>query len=289
MKIAITGANGRVGKALVTALEQAGHQTIALTRHSLDLSSGEDHIKAALHQVEFDCLLNPAALSAPDQCETQIDLCYQINAAAPRSMAEFCAAQQRRFIHFSTDYVFSGEEQGKRQEDDLCAPINHYGRAKREGELAVLSHDPRALVLRVSWIYGGEKPGFVDQVIAQLQAQRSIHAVADKWSIPTLLPDLCDWVQYLCEHPQGGIFHACHGGEPVSWHGLAVATQQALLRQGKLSHTEAIHAQQLADIPAFIATRPVHSAMDSSRLSSLLPTPIQPWQDRLDQWIAASP
>lgn len=284
MKIAITGANGRVGQALVADLTSRGHEIIPLTRAQLDLENVEE-ISSTLTQWDFDCLINPAAMSAPDLCETQPERCHRINALAPQRMAAYCADKQKRFLHFSTDYVFGGEGKGKCQEDDLCAPINHYGRCKREAEIAVLATYEQALVVRVSWVYGGNIPGFVDQVIHKLQHQDPLSAVADKWSIPTLLPDLCEWMAFLCEQPIRGILQACHDGEPISWHGLAEAVRDAVLRQGKISQAPAITAQSLAEVTTFVAPRPVHTAMSSARLSSILPKPIAPWREALERWV----
>ena len=285
MKIAITGANGRVGQALVAHLQCCGHDVIPLTRAAFDLAA-VDEIYEHLKLLDFDCLLNPAAMSAPDLCESQRDLCERVNTLAPARMASFCAAHGKKMIHFSTDYVFSGKREGKCHEDDDCDPINHYGHCKRLGEIGVLEAHPAALILRVSWIYGGKIPGFVDQVITKLSTQQPVAAVADKWSIPTLLPDLCEWVATLCEHTPAGILHACHAGEPVSWHGLALAVQESMMRQGKISHTTPIAAQSLREISSFVAARPVHTAMDNAHLAARLPQPIAPWRDALERWVS---
>jgi len=187
-----------------------------------------------------------------------------------------------RMIHFSTDYVFAGYHAGKRRETDCAEPSTVYGRSKLAGEQKVLENAPRlASVLRVSWVYGGERPGFVDQVMAQLLAGQSVRAVSDKWSIPTALDDLCEWVSWLSTSSPGGIWHGCHAGEPVSWYALAIAVQETLQAGGWLAPGACVHAQSITEMSHWAARRPIHTAMDSAKLSSHLPRPIADWRDAL--------
>ncbi len=281
MKLLITGANGRVGSALCRYFLQRNDEVIPVTRAEVDLAD-LDALRFFLLDQEFDCLINPAAMSAPDQCERESELAHRINADAPAVMAEIAAIRGARMIHFSTDYVFAGDQPGKRNEEDPAAPRTVYGRSKLAGERRVCEMAPAlASVLRVSWVYGGERPGFVDQVIAQLLAGQSMRAVSDKWSIPTALDDLCEWVSWLSTSSLGGIWHGCHAGEPVSWYSLAIAVQETLQAGGWLAQGANVYEQTITEMSQWAARRPIHTAMDSAKLSSHLPRPIVDWRDAL--------
>lgn len=281
MRIAVTGSNGRVGGALVDSLRLAGHEVTALTRREVPLDQ-EYRLRRAVDSIEVDAWINPAALSSPDACENDPHTSHAVNAKAPAIMADECRRLGRYFLHFSTDYVFSGIEPGKKKECDVTEPVNVYGRHKREGEKAVMTSGARATVLRVSWIYGARVPAFVEQCLQRLAAGETIHAIADKWSIPTAMTDLCHWVEFLLREQPQATLHGCHSGEPVSWYGIALHLQRTRMLTGAAK----IHATNLTEAAHFIAKRPVHTAMDNQLLSSLLPQPIADWKDAMNTVIA---
>jgi dTDP-4-dehydrorhamnose reductase len=281
VKIVVTGCQGRVGGTLVDFLRRAGHEVIPLGRQEVDLGCTTE-LRGALDSLDYDAWVNPAALSSPDLCERDPALSQAVNASAPALMADVCCKRDKYLLHFSTDYVFSGQDPGKRTEQDPAEPINHYGRHKREGELAVLASGARATVLRVSWVYGAKVPAFVEQCLQRFASGESIHAIADKWSIPTAMPDLSAWVDFLLNAQPDGMLHGCHSGEPVSWYGIAQTLRELL----PLANEPIIHATRLADAKHFAAARPIHTAMDNQLLSSLLPRPIDDWREAMRRVIA---
>jgi dTDP-4-dehydrorhamnose reductase len=282
VKIAITGTRGRVGGALVGFLRQAGHEVMALSRADFALDD-ENALRAVLEKIDVEAWINPAALSSPDACEQDAATAHKVNAVAPAIIADHCRKHDRYLLHFSTDYVFSGKDPGKRKEHDVAEPINSYGHSKREGELAVMASGARATVLRVSWVYGAKVPAFVEQCCQRIVAGEGVQAIADKWSIPTAMPDLAQWVDFLLKRQPAGVLHGCHSGEPVSWHGIAEILGQWL----GSAHGGGIHATRLADATHFVAARPIHTAMDNALLSSLLPRPIPHWREAMQAMMMA--
>ncbi len=282
MKIGITGTTGRVGAALASYFTALGEQVVSLDRAQFDLIN-PDRFDELLDNI--DVLINPAALSAPDGCENFPEQANAINHLAPLRMAELCNIRGIVFLHFSTDYVFSGNELGKRRENDEAHAINVYGASKRAGEIAVMQANPAAIILRVSWVYGADKPAYVEQTFQKILNNDLLEAIADKWSIPTSMKDLCEWVNFLLKNQASGVYHACNAGEPVSWHGIAVALQESMLHQGLISSAREIMATKLSDISHFSAPRPIHTAMDNSLLSRQLPQPIRHWRDALDEFV----
>ncbi|BCU75958.1 NAD(P)-dependent oxidoreductase [Luteolibacter sp. LG18] len=282
MKIAVTGTTGRVGAAL--AAHFAGrHEVTELSRARFDLADPAA-MAAALGELDCDVFLNPAGLTGLEASEDDPALARRLNVEAPGELAAWATRRGVRLIHFSTDYVFSGEAPGLKTEDDVPQPLSVYGTTKREGELAVLAH-PGTCVVRVSWVFGPEKPSFTDGIVRAALAGQPLAAIADKWSLPTHTRDLATWTERLIETGTEGIVHACQSGEPVSWHGMAEVIVDELVRQGRLASLPPVAATALDATTAFRAPRPRHTAMATNRLSACLGEAPRGWQDALREYV----
>ena len=284
MRVAVTGTTGRVGAALAARLAEK-HHVIPLPRAVCDLADPAS-LKQALDSLECDVFLNPAAITGLEDCEDNPRLAMRVNSAAPGKIALWAAGRGVRVIHFSTDYVFSGETTIACTESTPPAPVNAYGRSKLAGEHAVLAH-PGNLVIRVSWVFGPEKPSFVDQVFAAALAGKPLAAVADKLSRPTSTADLAAWTEILLDKDVTGILHACNSGPPVSWHGMAEFVVREMAKPGLLKDTPWVTEQTMDSIPFFRARRPRFTVMDTSRLASLLGHPPRPWPEALAEHVHA--
>jgi dTDP-4-dehydrorhamnose reductase len=271
-----------VGAALASHLA-ARHEVIPLPRSACDLADS-DSLARALDALDCEVFLNPAAITGLEDCEDDPRLAMRVNSAAPGKIALWAAERGVRVIHFSTDYVFDGKTPGLRVEAEPAQPVNAYGRSKLAGERAVLAH-PGNLVLRVSWVFGPEKPAFVDQVIDAALAGKPLAAVADKWALPTFTEDLAEWVAALLDSDASGLLHACNPGDPVSWHGIALAVLREMVACGALAQIPPIKALTLAELPTFRAERPRHTAMDAARLDKLLGKPLRPWREALAEYV----
>lgn len=284
MRIAITGTTGRVGKALATRLA-AKHEVMALPRAVCDLAD-PDSLKSCLASLDCDVFINPAALTSLEACEDDSRLAMRVNSAAPGKIALWAVERGVRVIHFSTDYVFEGETTTKLPEGAPPKPLSVYGRSKLAGEHGVLAH-PGNLVIRVSWVFGLEKPAFPDQIFDAALAGKPLAAITDKFSLPTCTADLAEWVEALLETDAEGVLHACNPGNPVTWHGMAEVVVRSMHELGILDRIPPIAEQSLDEMPGFRARRPRFTAMDTRRLSALLARPLQSWPEALSKHVAA--
>jgi dTDP-4-dehydrorhamnose reductase len=285
MRIAITGTTGRVGAALAGHLA-ACHEVIPLRRADLDLTDMRA-LDAVLAGLDCDVFIHPAAITSLEACEDDPRLAMRVNSAAPGRIALWAAERGVRMIHFSTDYVFGGDGVTPLTEEMPARPVNAYGRSKLAGEQAVLAH-PGHLVIRVSWVFGPEKPSFVDQVIDDARAGRPLAAVADKFSLPCCTEDLAQWTGWLIDRGTCGIIHACNPGGPVSWHGLATAVVREMHACGVLAGCPPIAELQLATMAAFRARRPRFTVMDTARLAALAGgRRLRPWPEALAAHVRA--
>lgn len=285
LRILVLGAAGGLGKALTRRLAGIGDVT-AWSRADLDLSHLE-RIAPKLEAQAFDVLLNPAGMTSPDVCEVQQDLARRVNVDAPAELATSCHRLGRRFIHFSTDYVFDGSKTTPWTEDDPTEPVNHYGRTKRDGEIAVLKANPQALVARVSWLFGPDKASHPDQVIAKALQGGDLTAIADKTSAPTFTHDLCDWVaRLITHHPEvRGPLHLCNQGT-ASWQSWGEEALRLAEELGLPVRAPAIRPLRLADSTFFKAARPLHTTMSTARLTELTGMQPRPWQEALQDHVA---
>src|SRR5881296_4017745 len=167
MKIVILGTGGRLGAALVC--EYGGKYDVDGFNHTqLDLSN-LNGVREKLRALNFDVLINAAAFTNVDLCETERDRAFMINGEVPGVVAEICREKGAKLIHFSTDYVFDGEKRAPYTEEDEAKPISVYGESKLAGEKNVLATENRHLVVRVCWVFGPDRPSFVDSMVKHAQ------------------------------------------------------------------------------------------------------------------------
>lgn len=283
-RVAVTGTTGRVGAALAKGFAPF-YRVIELPRGSFDLADPAGMARV-LDGLECEVFLNPAGLTGLEDCLDDPAAAWRLNAAAPGEIAAWAARRGVRLVHFSTDYVFGGQQPGLRGEAEVTAPLSDYGRSKLAGEEAVLAH-PHTTVMRVSWVFGPEKPSFVDGIRRQALLGQPLAAVADKFSLPAFTRDLTAWTLAVARSDLTGVVHACNSGAPVSWHGLASEVVRLLADSGKLDRVPPVAAGRLDETTTFRAARPRHTAMATDRLATLLGYQPRPWQEALAEYLAS--
>ncbi|MBV8900628.1 MAG: dTDP-4-dehydrorhamnose reductase [Verrucomicrobia bacterium] len=280
-RIVIVGKRGRLGAALAREFASR-YDVIALGREDLDLSAP---VAPQIVLPGFDAMLNCAAATNVDWCEQNPELAQRLNGEAAGELAEFCARRHARLIHVSTDYVFDGKTPGPLAEEVAPNPINRYGQSKWQGELAVLAASPDHLVVRVSWVFGPDRPSFIDQIIARAQSEPAVAAVADKWSAPSYTLDIAQWLHpVLLERPVSGILHLCNHGS-CSWKEWAEVALAAARRLGNRLRTTEVAPLTLAGMKPFKASRPVHTVMATTKFQALAGLQPRPWQEAVAAYV----
>ncbi len=183
MKILVTGVTGQVGHELVRSLQPLG-EVVAMDSRALDLADPAA-VAAGLAAVAPAVVVNPAAYTAVDKAETEVERARAINAAAPAAMARHCAQHAALLVHYSTDYVFDGSASGRYREDDPTAPANTYGLTKLEGEEAIRASGCAHLILRTSWVYSLHGANFLKTMVRLAAARDRLRIVADQHGAPT--------------------------------------------------------------------------------------------------------
>jgi dTDP-4-dehydrorhamnose reductase len=286
MKIVILGAGGRLGAALVRAYRQE-FDVIGLNRAQLDLAKS-DQIRDRLSSFEFDLLINCAAITNVDLSEAKQAEAFAVNADAPKVLAEICSEKKAKLIHFSTDYVFDGEKREPYIEDDAAKPISVYGESKRAGEENILALQDRHLVVRVSWVFGPDRPSFIDAMIERAHKEEKIDAVADKWSTPTYTADIAKMLtQFVDVDVPGGLLHFSNSGE-CTWQEYAQQALDCVRAAGVPIKAKTVGALKIADMKHWVARRPVYSVLSTAKYAKLTGAIPRSWRDAVSDYIEHS-
>jgi dTDP-4-dehydrorhamnose reductase len=291
-RLVVVGAGGRLGAAL--AREYAREfEVIGFNHAQLDLGAPEQ-LRATLGGMDFDALINTAAQTNVDRCETHVEEAFALNGEAPKILGELCAQKKARFIHISTDYVFDGEKREPYTEEDEARPISVYGESKREGERRALEANERALMVRVSWVFGPDRPSFIDWAVGQAREKEEVNAIADKWATPTYTLDLAELLKAFLHTKNGpgadrhqefsGILHLANTGE-CTWQEYAQWALDCCHAEGILMKASKIGASSLGEMKSFIAKRPVYSVLSPAKYARLTGQSPRPWRDVVAEYV----
>jgi dTDP-4-dehydrorhamnose reductase len=283
MKIVVLGAGGRLGAALMRECREK-HEVADFNHAQLDLASLDD-VRGKLGTMSFEVLINAAAFTNVDACETERERAFLINAEAPGVLAEICNAKTARLIHFSTDYVFDGEKRAPYTEGDQANPISLYGESKLMGEKNVLAADSGHLVVRVSWVFGPDRPSFIDAMIKRAQQHENIDAIADKFSTPTYTHDIASMLpRFFDRGVDGGILHFANAGK-CSWQEYAQWALDCGWDAGIPLRARTVGALKLSEMKNWVARRPVYSVLSSAKYEELTGTTPRAWREAVADYI----
>jgi dTDP-4-dehydrorhamnose reductase len=222
MRLLVTGAAGMLGRDVVAAAQDAGHEVAALARADLDITDA-DAVRAAVRGARPDVVINCAAWTDVDGAEAAEEQATAVNGAGAGHVAEAAAEHGALLVHVSSDYVFDGRASEPYPEDAPTGPAGAYGRSKLAGEQAIAAAGGRAAIVRSAWLFGPHGGNFVD-TMRRLGAEREeIAVVDDQVGCPTYTGHLAGALVEIAEGGTTGVLHVAGGGR-CSWFDLAEAT-----------------------------------------------------------------
>lgn len=271
MRIAVTGANGQVGRALRVVAEEGKDEVIPLASAALDVSDA-DAVRDVLVPLAPDCIIHAAAYTDTDACEVQQERAYAVNALGTGYVAAAAAAIGCPLIAISTNYVFDGKRDVPYDEFDRPNPLSVYARSKWAGEVAAQRSGAHLLIVRSSMIYAEEGRNFIRTMLALAERDTPLRVVADQWGQPTYATDLARGLLALTRRPLPGVYHLTNSGT-ASWYEWACAT----FRMAGLT-------PEVTPIPAVEFPRPCTPPANGvliNRAAARLGIALPPWQDGL--------
>ena len=257
MRVLVTGAGGQLGRDVAARFADSGHEVIAAGRQELDIAR-RDQVLGAIGSVRPDVVVNGAAYTAVDACETDIDRAYLTNALAVRHLAEAAHRFGAHLCHVSTDYVFSGDKAAPYHEWDRPDPRSVYGASKLAGEQEA---GEAATVVRTSWLCGRHGSNMVGTVLRLAAQGGPMRFVDDQRGNPSFTPDVAAVIERLCADRRTGLYHVTNQGS-VSWYEFA---QQVVAAAGH--DPERVEPIATADLhPPRPAPRPANSVLENRAL-----------------------
>ena len=214
----VTGAGGQLGKELAEVLPARGHEVVVLGREKLDVADPKT-VEEAVGDHAPGLVINAAAFTNVDGCETEEDLAYAVNALGPRNLAVSCERQGIELLHVSTNYVFDGMEGRPYEPFDPPRPISAYGRGKLAGEEYVKHLSSRWYLVRSAGVYG-RGHNFVRTMLRVGKERDSLKVKDDEYVSPTYALDLAVAVAEIAESGLYGLYHATNSGS-CSWYEFA--------------------------------------------------------------------
>jgi dTDP-4-dehydrorhamnose reductase len=210
LKIFLTGKQGMLARAIAEVLSPC-HQVVAASHAEADIAD-EGAMRRILEAAQPDAVVNAAAFTDVDACETQQELAFRINAEGPRNLAIMCRDLDVPLMHISTDYVFDGEKAEPYVEEDEPRPLSVYGHSKLEGEREVQKHLDRSWIVRVCGVFGPYRNNFVSLVVELGRKGQPLRIVKDQRLAPTYTFDAAEGIGRILRRGPYGLYHLTNQG-----------------------------------------------------------------------------
>lgn len=288
MKILVTGAKGQLGSQLIDIINKGeselgyipkeirSAEVIEKSSKDLDITDF-NRVKELICEIKPDVIINAAAYTNVDECETNEELAFKVNALGARNLAIVCNNIGARLVHISTDYVFSGEGNKPFREYDKTCPQSVYGKSKMMGDDFVKEFCSKYFIVRPSWVYGYNGKNFVYTILKTAKEKGSLKVVKDQKGNPTNVEDIVHHILKLIVTEEYGVYH-CSGHGECSWYDFA----------SKII--------ELANIPcevipctteeySRIAKRPGYSVLDNMMLRCTVGDEMRTWEEALEKFI----
>ena len=274
MKVLVTGAGGMLGRDVVLAAGNAGHDVVGFGHTELDVTDA-GALAAKFELERPDVAINCAAWTDVDGAEAAEAAALEVNAAAAGNVAAAAAKVGASVVYVSSDYVFDGSKGAAYVETDQTAPLSAYGRTKLAGEEATAAANKRHFVVRSSWLFGIGGSNFVETMLRLASTQNEVLVVRDQVGSPTYTWHLAYGIVRLIEGVEFGIHHMAAGGA-CSWYDFA----REIFDQAKV---ECLVLSATTDMLGRPAPRPAYSALDSQREHAI---ELPPWRDGLSAYLS---
>lgn len=265
MKVLLTGSNGQLGRCFQDRLPEEW-ELWATDSDVLDITDLAA-VKAAVEEFKPNVIINAAAYTAVDKAETDYKIAELINKTGPENLALAASGTGARLVHVSTDYVFDGRATTPYTETDITNPLGVYGQTKLDGENAVFSVQPDAIIIRTAWVFSEYGNNFVKTMLRLAKEKDSLTIVSDQYGCPTYAGDIANAIITLLQKKsEGGLYHFC-GDKDITWSRFASSIFIVANEFGLLSTVPAIE-EILTEQYKTLAIRPKFSILNCNKIKN---------------------
>ena len=288
MKILITGASGQLGSQLINILNKGmseigeipqglkDAEVVGKNSHELDITD-YDKVRSIIREIKPDVVINAAAYTNVDACETNQEKAFNVNALGAKNLAIACEDIDAKIVQISTDYVFSGIGSKPFKENDEPLPQSVYGKSKSMGDDFVREFSSKYFIVRPSWVYGYNGKNFVYTILKTAKERESLKVVNDQRGNPTNVEDIAHHILKLITTEQYGIYH-CSGHGECSWYDFACKIVE-------LAKIPCIINPCTTDEYTSSTKRPAYSSLDNEKLRITVGDEMRNWQEALKVFI----
>jgi dTDP-4-dehydrorhamnose reductase len=282
-KILVIGAKGMLGRDLMEVLRSSflTDEVIGWDIEEIDIRVEKDTV-GKIETLRPRTVINVAAYTDVDRCESDEAEALAINAEGMKHVATAASRCHAKVVYLSTDYVFDGMKKAPYVEDDRPHPVSVYGRSKLKGEEYVQRAVKDALIVRTQWLYGKHGKNFVMAILRQAKEKKALSIVNDQTGSPTYTRDLSRAISVLLQQKATGIFHVTNSGH-CTWYAFG----REIL---KLSGIEGVEVLPItSEELGRPAPRPPYSVLDCQRLKVETGMELRPWAEALKEYLATLP
>lgn len=275
MKILILGAKGMLGCELAEAFSNKDKYELFLwDQNDLDITD-QAAVEKKLKELNPEIIINSAAYTAVDQAESEEDLVYKVNGYAVGYLAQAAKDNSALLVHFSTDYVFDGQNHlGYKEDYSVRNPATVYGKSKKLAEKMIEDINPRHYLIRTQWLFGANGKNFIETMLRLAEEGKDLKVVNDQFGSPTYAKDLAEKVREMVEeNRESGTYHVTNSGT-CSWYDFA-------LKIFEFTNMHPVLKPVKSEEFSTPAKRPTYSMLVNTKLS-----PLRPWENALGAYLA---
>ena len=282
MKILVTGVKGQLGYDCVRELNERGYTNVrGIDIDDLDLTK-EDDVKKYINEYKPDVVMHNAAWTAVDKAEEMPDKVYEVNALAPKYIAEACKSVGAKMVYISTDYVFNGLGDKPFNVNDPKEGLSVYGKTKSQGEDFVTSTINNFFIIRISWVFGKNGNNFVKTMLKLANMGKTeLNVVSDQIGSVTYTYDLSKLLCDMIETDKYGIYHATNEGY-ISW---AEFAEEIFRQANKNVKVNYVTTEEYLKLVPQQAKRPLNSRMSKDSLDKAGFKRLPDWKDALNRYL----
>lgn len=288
MNILVTGAKGQLGSQIINIIKNGASEIGPIDEiykgcHVDGIDLGDlnitdmSSVRKFFKDYRADIIINPAAFTNVDLCESMQDDAFNANALGARNMAVIAEETGAKIVQVSTDYVFNGQGDRPYEEYDIPNPVSVYGKTKLMGERYIEDFCSRYFIVRTAWLYGYNGRNFVKTILKAAKEKGHLDVVDDQRGTPTNAEDLAHHILKIASTEEYGIYH-CTGKGECSWYDFA----KKIVEYAKIPCTV---SPMKSDKLQRAAKRPAYSVLDNMMLRCTVGDEMRQWEDALKVFI----